>query len=649
MNVSMAAGPKSKRVTKGFHRSSMIVMALMTKCIVILPIILSGVFVPTENVYAQTPPVTVNLRIEPADGADVGDTIRAIVSVMGEGSIPQASDAKLTLPQGWSASGPTQGIATRMNVGTGRNVIRTGIEYTWQIKLPKEGTFDIGPATVKVSGQLQKIPATRIQVSPQGAHPKRQSFLDPFGMFQIPGFGSIDDDIFEPKPSAQEDPRLTLSEAPDATAFLRAFVDKPKALVGEQVTLSIYLYYAGSPRFKIDDPHEPFAKDFFQRQLSPKNSDLGERRVTIQGTPWMAKLIRKTALFPLKSGLAEISPMTVTVVGKGYHGPGVRGGLMRSSQPVTVEIVEPPTDGRPSGYVVGDVGVYSLQASVEPKTVQAGGSVAVTAVLRGTGNLPTSLRLPERNGVQWLEPEIREAIDTGGDDVSGSRSFTYVVQVNQPGAIDLGDITLPYWDPSRKKYIVASAKLGIINVTGSAPAIASASAAPTTQLPPVRTVAGTFQPAKPPFTETRWFWVLLFAAPMLVLTGEAVYKVVMRLNTLRKNRSSHPSAQAMTALAEAKNAIEKNDVRLASTCIERALSHAVDASTGTKLRGLLRTEIVQVLASKGVPNGTAEQIAELLNVCDACRFEGAKTLPDQTLEKTATVLRQLAQITKGAA
>lgn len=80
-----------------------------------------------------------------------------------------------------------------------------------------------------------------------------------------------------------KNPRLTLTEAPDATAFLRAFVDKPKALVGEQVTLSIYLYYAGSPRFKIDDPHEPFAKDFFQRQLSPKNSDLGERRVTIRG------------------------------------------------------------------------------------------------------------------------------------------------------------------------------------------------------------------------------------------------------------------------------------------------------------------------------------------------------------------------------
>lgn len=137
---------------------------------------------------------------------------------------------------------------------------------------------------------------------------------------------------------------------------------------------------------------------------------------------------------------------------------------------------------------------------------------------------------------------------------------------------------------------------------------------------------------------------------MLVLTGEAVYKLAQRLNTLRKNRSSHPSAQAMTALDEAKNAIEKNDVRLASTCIQRALSHAVDASTGTKLRGLLPTEIVQVLAAKGVPNGTAEQIAELLNVCDACRFEGAKNLPAQTLDqKTATVLRQLAQITKGAA
>src|SRR5690606_13416479 len=117
------------------------------------------------------------------------------------------------------------------------------------------------------------------------------------------------------------------------------------------------------------------------------------------------------------------------------------------------------------GYQLGDVGSYSMVASVEPRTVEQGGAVAVTVTLSGTGNVPPSIRMPMQSGIEWLEPDVRESFEVSGSKLRGSRTFTYLARPKVAGTLDLGEVTLPYWDPDRKSYETARASLGRLHVT----------------------------------------------------------------------------------------------------------------------------------------------------------------------------------------
>src|SRR5262249_49867607 len=160
------------------------------------------------------------------------------------------------------------------------------------------------------------------------------------------------------------------------------------------------------------------------RELIPQDAKLELRAVSINGVLWRAELVEKKALFPLRAGDLEIGPMQYTFVDG--RNSGIR--MVRESQPMQVHVTEPPVAGRPVGYHIGDVGSYSLSATVEPRTTEVGGAVAVTATLSGIGNVPNAVRIPASSAAEWLEPQVRENIDIENGKIRGSRTFSYVVR-----------------------------------------------------------------------------------------------------------------------------------------------------------------------------------------------------------------------------
>ncbi|MFO0661726.1 MAG: BatD family protein [Polyangiaceae bacterium] len=563
---------------------------------------------------AQQPQIAFRLDNE---DVEAGEAAQVSLTVMWAQGTAPATDPKLTTPRGLSVSGPILTSKQHTSWVNGQVSSRTGFTATWRIPTSKEGAIDVGPAQVTWNGQKLTTNSLRIAVHAPGTRPKA---FDPFGGL-FPRFGSLDDDL--PRPAEREapvDPKFSLSEPLEPTAFLRPMLNKTQAVVGELVILSVYLYTQPS-RAQMADPHEPSAPDFFQRSISSAR-DAGPRRVSINGTSWNVELIRRVAFFPLKPGHLSIGPMSVTLLGRGFRGTGVQGGLVRSSAPVTVDVTEPPAAGRPQGYVLGDVGEYSLSASVEPRTVNAGGSISVTAVLRGQGNIPSSLRTPEQKGVTWLEPEVREAIEAHDEEVSGSRTFTYVVKLEQPGSVDLGELALPYWSATRQKYEVAKVKLGKVDVTGVAPApVASAAPDPFAALPPMRVSASAYTPAKAPLGEKPWFWGLLLGGPLLVLAFDAATRASKLIRERSSQNKETPAAIAMTSLDEAQARLKSNDARSAIGMLERAVFSAVEARTGVKLRGLLRTEMKPAMKKAGIDDDLANEIERMLERTDGWRFQ----------------------------
>ena len=347
----------------------------------------------------------VNLRVD-APEVEVGEPVTLTLSAMSDSSTPQPSDPQLKAPRGWTASAPMVSTQSQMSIINGQVSQRSGFRATWQAVASAPGTYELGPVSYSLSGRRVLAGGVKVVVkpaSPGGPRPRRRQPADPFGGLFGQLFGLGDDDRRPPPETVPPATQLSLDAPLEPQAFLRAVIDKTEAVVGEQVLLTIYLYRV--PRSSnVIDPHESTSPDFYQRLVSTGDDDA--QAVNVGGSRWVVQMLRKVALFPLKAGDLPVGPMSLTLVGQGFRGSGARGGLVRSSQPLTVHVTEPPTAPRPSGYALGDVGSFNLQAQVEPRRVEAGGSIAVTALLRGTGNPPASLRLPERKGVTWLEPDF---------------------------------------------------------------------------------------------------------------------------------------------------------------------------------------------------------------------------------------------------
>src|SRR5581483_10698402 len=231
------------------------------------------------------------------------------------------------------------------------------------------------------------------------------------------------------------DPKLSLENAPAPTAFLRATTDKKSAVVGEQVILEIDLYSeAGLPEPDFNDPHEASTPQFVRRSLmidDTKPEKLGQ--ATAGGKLWDVKRIRRAALFPLEAGELTISAMSMNMI-------SIRGRGVRMSDPISIHVEEPPKQGRPSNYALGDVGAYTLTAEVTPREVKRGDVVSVRMELSGKGNVPAAIPLPTRAGIEWMDSEVHEKIGRlDVDHWGGTRALTYVVKMKKEGDIDLGD------------------------------------------------------------------------------------------------------------------------------------------------------------------------------------------------------------------
>jgi len=557
---------------------------------------------------------------------EIGERFEARLSITSDGP-EKIGDPQLALPDGVRAYGQSMAQGG-------------GVTITWMLRASRAGKFRIGPASILTANGRRNDKPVTVEVVAQGTLSHKQPPLggqpmDPLDMLRgfggrfpgmpgIPGFPGFPD---EPE-AAPQLPALPeeykVERALDPIAFLRATALPRKVVVGEQVTLTGYAY-TGRGDYLTAFFSEPSRDDFLAVTLGDEDGS-AQYPFDLDGQRWRVSKIASYALFPLRAGRLKIGSMTLGFAGPNYSG-GPQG-LLRKSAPLEVDVVEPPVQGRPPGYHLGDVGNFRLSVQVQPREVPVQGSISIVAKLEGSGNFPFTLLVPERDGVHFLEPQLVEQIGPQGGAVQGFRSFTYVVELTQPGELDLGEITLPFYDAKARAYGVARAALGRVKVTGSVkptPAGAKSPSAgpslkallqPPAKLTPTSTAARSYWPSRASY------WLLLFALPLSAVLGFALTDLARLLQRrLSERRGSLTSAldQALAQLAEATRAGQVADVAGAA---ERALFLAIERATGLKARGVLKTELAQTLARAQVPRDLAEQAAQQLGRCDELRFAG---------------------------
>lgn len=425
------------------------------------------------------------------------------------------------------------------------------------------------------------------------------------------------DAIAQDDPVTPQSKELELAEGPNDVIFLRAVADKTKVFVGEQVTLSVYLYYR--VQYEMSERNDPPLPGFLRYPLLSDPTSTTGVMTKVKGERYGARLIERVALVPLRAG--ELSTGSLKARFKGRQ---IGSRVLKESNDVIITAEAPPKDGQPPNFVQGDVGRFQISATVSPQKTHQGGSVGVIVKVEGSGNVPPSIKPPGVPGVKWLQPQKKEHITTTGSKIGGSRTFEYVVRLERAGDVDLGTLELPYFDPETKSYGIAKAPLGIVHVEPEAGYVSEdASAQPVNEplkgLPTFRKKLGGYTPSRPLEVTMPQFVLGLAAPPLLALLIMGLARARTRLKERSGTAEVQLRGKMKDAMKDAAKADKAKDPRSVCAAIERAVHAALEARTGLKTRALRLDELVKEVGAV-LDAKIAEEAKQVLSQCESLRF-----------------------------
>ena len=535
--------------------------------------------------------------------------------------ITSVSSPTFAAPAGVSSGGVSRQSRTEMHIVNGQMTTSSSVVFSWTVTASRPGTITLPAPSAVVDGSQVSGRAITVEVAASTGAPPAGSPPNPFftlGPSASPfDFDDVPDD---PAPGPAATDALAMTTGPDEQLFLRAVPDRNEAVLGQQVTVSFYVYYRVD--FEMTERKEAPAPDFLRMSLLSDPGSTTAQYTHVGAKRFGARLIDRVAFFPLKVGKLSTGSISAR-----FKGRRIGAGVLRTSNELSIDVNEPPKDGRPPSYTLGDVGKFNLTATVSPKDLQQGSSVGVSVRIEGTGNIPTSMHMPPHHGIEWLEPERRDAITVKDLKVGGSRTFGFVGVVKDSGKIDLGKIELPYFDADAKSYQVASVDLGSIQVDGSAPTPEEVARAkqkpeedPLAQLPKSRTTLGN-DPAPRPTHLPGWALSSAIALPpFLVVLGFGAGLVGGGLRRRRQSARGAAQSKVREALADARAAEKSGDVKALAGSIERAVHGAIEAKTSIVSRGVLRENLGAELEGAGTPKEVADEVGSTLALCERIRF-----------------------------
>ncbi|HSC86753.1 MAG TPA: BatD family protein, partial [Polyangiaceae bacterium] len=581
------------------------------------------------------PAAAASLRTEvSARQVAVGERVVVRVVAVQEDGDELPSQPALDVKGKADTQGPSIGTQRTMRMHNFSMTQESSVVATWYVTPTAEGRLVVGPARFHVGNQVLRGESIEITVGPASSNTNRRNRdpLDPFSFDPFGGRFPFPDPRMDPSfrsgpPEAPE--RLKVEHAPNSVAFLRVLPSQRKVVVGQPFTVEIWAY-GSRGNFREVSPTEPTTADFLSYVVVEHSQEEPPYSTTIDGQSWYVTKLRELILVPLRTGKLSVGGMEVIIQGPSYPARGSRFGTQVKGPTTTIEVVEPPVDGRPDGYLLGDVGKFTLRADVNPKKVKQGDYSQLTVTISGSGNLPSRVLLPSLPGIEWQEPRVTGGPSVKDGKLRGSRTVQLAFSAKNPGRIELGEVTLPFYEAQSASYQVARAALGELEVEANpnAPVASQATADAadagpkdsTAHTPTLRPTLSAF--VAPSSGATRFPWMLLLAAPLLALLvrlGVGALRLVRR----RGERSSGQPRAPRATLQSARDAARAGDLALTTRELERALYDALERATGLKGRGVLRAHLAAALREAGLAAELAEGAQSCALALEALRYEAA--------------------------
>ena len=477
--------------------------------------------------------------------------------------------------------------------------------YTYFLAPKKRGVFTIGQSSIEIDGITYKTSPIKIKVTAAVDIPK-----DP------------------------NDPNYIASES----IHLVAEISTTNPYLNEPVSVIYKLYVAENTGVRNwSELDSPRYNDFWSQNIEVKRQNVKEGKY--KGENYRYVVLKKTVLYPQKTGKLSIEPLTLDVsVEVPSKRRDVFGRLMMTTTNRTVTAgkrtidVKPlPSNGKPNDFS-GAVGSFEFNITSNKNTLKATEAFDLKLEISGKGNLKL-FKLPKPNlpsALEVYEPEHSEKVSTSLSGMRGSISDTYTIVPNAQGRYPIPTVSFSYFDLNTETYKTLTSNELVVSVTeGRGLNSNENTASEEVQKTNVTTLSKQFSSFKSngdlkPITETKFyntsmFW-WLFLGPLLLIPLVIVItqKQGKRALDVEGNKIRKTNKLARKYLSSSKKAIgEKKTFYVA---LERALHNYLKSRLKIETSDFSKEKIDHLLTKKEVQRETISQFLGVLKSCELARY-----------------------------
>ena len=314
--------------------------------------------------------------------------------------------------------------------------------YSYFLSPIEKGSFEIGQASIEVDDEIYKTLPVRVTVT-----------------------SAVD------IPTDPNDPNYLA----DKNIHLVAEVSNKNPFLNEAISVSYKLYV--SPDTGVNNWREleaPRYADFWSNNIDIKS--LNVQNGTFKGKPYRFVVLRRTLLYPQKTGELKIEPLTLDI---SVQVPSNRrdffGNLISSSVNKTVssgssiiDVKSLPIDNKPKDFS-GAVGSFSFEIKSDKKELLTDEAFQLSLIVSGDGNFnlfeDPKISLP--NSLEVYEPEKISNISVRARGIKGNINNKYTVVPINPGKYTIPETKFSFFNPVSAEYKTIYSDPIFIDVDGA--------------------------------------------------------------------------------------------------------------------------------------------------------------------------------------
>ena len=434
--------------------------------------------------------------------------------------------------------------------------------------------------------------------------------------------------------SNKQSPSTNTADAGNGDIFLKAFIDKANPYVGEQVIVT-YKVYSKVNWGANGISKSPAFTGFWSQVLTKEH----EKAVQYKENQYIVSEIYKIALFPQKSGVLIIDPLSLNCVIQQIYNDPFWGSFLSQvsevnkilvSNPLSIVAKPLPVANQPAEFS-GSVGKFNVEATIDKTSGKTNDAINLTYKVTGIGNI-SLIDKPKFDfpaDLETYDPDIKENVIKTATGISGTKIFNFLIIPRNAGDFTIKPVEFSYFDLTSNSYVTLTSpefKLKIAKGNGDDKTNVTSTNKEdikylNSDIRYIKNNAVLLSPIGRCFYGSSLFFLLLLLPILLFVLFVIIYRKKLKENSnIALMRNKKATGVARKRLKAANVFLQENKKEPFLDEVFKALWGYVSDKLGIPISELSKETVNEKFNMKNVNENIAQQFISTLNNCEYARF-----------------------------